>query len=457
MRGPRRHGGSLAAAFAGVGTALVFACDAAAGEQDASAARAGLIDGSRWSLLNRSVHERRDYRHGDTSNGGRNIGLPRSQRSSYAEEWGYGLIGTFESGFTPGLIGLGLDAHVHLAENLAGDDYRVGKIRMLPVDDAGYSQDNIARGGAAFKLRVSSTVLKVGEQRAATPVFSASDSRLLPETMRGWLLSSKARADLVLHAGRFTGSTDRHARSTNNPLIVNYLSPDVRRGETFDLAGATWKAPGALSLSAYHGRLRDTWRTSYLGAQYRIPLQEKRALAMSLHVYASKDTGRALAGRIANTTGSVMATYHAGAHALGLGWQKVAGDTPFDYASRGAIWLGNAMPLSDFNAPREQSWQVRYEANASGVAPGLRVGAAYVRGSGTDGSRTPADGGYAWLGYGKGGRHWTRDLWARYTLQQGPARGLTLMIRYGVHRSNAAQAELDADQVRLSAEYPLGG
>ncbi|WP_390341869.1 OprD family outer membrane porin [Variovorax boronicumulans] len=417
----------------------------------------GFIEDTRWHVLQRSVYEHRSYLHGDRSNGGRNASLPRARRSDHAQEWGYGVMGTLASGFTPGWIGFGVDAHASLARSLDGDDLRVGKIRMLPVDGAGYAQDGIARGGVALKARISATVLTVGEQRVKTPVFSASDSRLLPETMRGWLLTSREFDMLTLQAGRFTGSTDRHARGTNHPLIVNYLDPKSPRGDVFDFAGGTWKGSASLSLTAYVARLQDTWRTGYLGAQYTVPLEDKRALSFDLHVYRSKDTGRALAGPVDNTTASLMTSYTHGPHRVGLGWQKVAGDTPFDYVTRGAVWLGNAAQLSDFNAPHERSWQLRYEVDAARWgAPGLSLGAAYIRGSGIDGSRVPPRGGYAWLGYGQGGRHWERDLWLRYTVQQGSAKGLALLLRYGEHRNNKAQAELNTRQIRVALEYPIG-
>jgi len=456
-RGPllrRPAAGSCGAAL----LALLAPLAAAAAEAPAREAGGGFVEDTRWSLLNRTVYERRDYQNGARSNGGRNAVLPRAQRSDHAEEWGYGLMGSVESGFTRGPVGFGADAHAYFAQNIEGDDFRVGKIRMLPVDGQGYAQDGIARGGAALKARVSSTVLKVGEQRAKAPIFSSSDTRLLPETMRGWLLTSSEFDKLTLQVGHFTGSTDRNARGTGNPLTVNYLNPKSPRGDAFDFAGGTWKGVPDLSLTAYLGRLKDTWRTGYLGADYTVPLQDRRALHVDLQAYHSKDTGRALAGAIDNTTASLMTTYSHGAHRVGLGWQKVAGDTPFDYVTRGAIWLGNAAQLSDFNAPHEQSWQLRYELDAAawGV-PGLKLGAAYIRGSGIDGSRVPANGGYAWLGYGKDGRHWERDLWARYTVQSGAAKGLAFLLRYGVHRANAAQAELDANQIRVAVEYPLNG
>ena len=85
------------------------------------------------------------------------------------------------------------------------------------------------------------------------------------------------------------------------------------------------------------------------------------------------------------------------------------------------------------------------------------LSAAYVRGSQIDGSRVDPRGGYAYLGYGKGGKHWERDLEARYVVQSGVAKGTTLSLRHNVHRGNKAQAELDTDQIRLAVEYPLAG
>jgi len=452
----RRHpaaGRFCSAAFAVLSTAALAA------EGEAQQAQAGgFAEDTRWRARQRSVYESRHYLGGDRSNGGRNAALPKARRSDRAQEWGYGLMGTVESGFTRGWIGFGTDAHVSLAQNLAGDDFRVGKIRMLPVDRAGYAQDGIARGGVALKARISSTVLRFGEQRVSTPVFGSSDTRLLPETMRGWLLTSNEIDQLTLQAGRFTGSTDRNARGTGNPLVVNYLDPKSPRGDAFDFVGGTWKGVPSLSLTAYLGRLKDTWRTGYLGASYAVPLEARRALAFDLQLYHGKHTGRALAGAIDNTTASLMTTYSHGPHRVGLGWQKVAGDTPFDYVTRGAIWLGNASQLSDFNAPRERSWQLRYEVDAaSWGAPGLTLGAAYIRGSGIDGSHVPARGGYAWLGYGKDGRHRERDLWLRYTVQEGSAKGLAFLLRYGVHRNDKAQAELNTRQIRVALEYPMGG
>ncbi|MEG0637027.1 MAG: OprD family outer membrane porin, partial [Pseudomonas sp.] len=108
--------------------------------------------------------------------------------------------------------------------------------------------------------------------------------------------------------------------------------------------------------------------------------------------------------------------------------------------------------------PNERSWQARYDLDlARWGLPGLALSAAYVRGSQIDGSRVDPRGGYAYLGYGQGGKHWERDLETRYVVQAGAAKGLTISLRHNLHRGNTAQAELDADQLRLALEYPFDG
>lgn len=56
--------------------------------------------------------------------------------------------------------------------------------------------------------------------------------------------------------------------------------------------------------------------------------------------------------------------------------------------------------------------------------PGLSLTALYVRGFDIDGSRVDPRGGYAYLGYSRGGKHWERDLEARYVVQSGKAKGM---------------------------------
>jgi imipenem/basic amino acid-specific outer membrane pore len=416
----------------------------------------GFVQDSAWSLLNRTVYDHREYRHGARNSAARNAYKPRDERNGYAEEWAYGLMGTLQSGFTQGLIGVGVDTHAYLGTQLDSGGGRAGKARLLGLDNQGHPKDEFSRGGAALKLRLSSTVLSYGEQRVKTPVFSSSDSRLLPETATGLFLSSNEFAALKLVAGHFTDSTDRNASSHDQGLVVNYSN--AVKGKTFDLAGMVFTPAKNLNLSLYSSRYEDTWNQHYLGSTFLQTLGEKRSLALNLNLYRTLDKGKSLSGRIDNTTWSLMSTYTQGPHGFSLGYQKVDGNTPFDYVTRGAIFISNAVQLSDFNAPNEQSWQARYDLDITPWGlPGLSMSAAYVRGSQIDGSHVDPQGGYAWLGYGQGGKHWERDLEMRYVVQGGAAKGTTLSLRHNVHRGNTAQAELDTDQIRLAVEYPLTG
>lgn len=416
----------------------------------------GGVEDSSWTLLNRSVYDHREYRHGGRNGGARNAFKPRAERNGYAEEWAYGLMGSFQSGFTRGTIGVGVDAHLYYGRKLDSGGGRAGRARLLGIDNEGHVKDDMGRGGAALKLRASSTTLSYGEQRVKTPVFGSSDSRLLPETASGFFLRSREFEDLTLVAGHFTESTDRNATSHDRGFVVNYS--DGRQGDSFDLVGLQYDGIPGLSASLYGSRYEDSWTQHYLGASYRHELGEARSLAFNFDLYRTTDSGEALSGRIDNTTWSLVSRYASGPHGFSLGYQQVDGDTPFDYVTRGAIWLGNAAQLSDFNAPNERSWQLRYDLSLAAFGlPGLSLSAAYLRGAGIDGSRVDPHGGYAYLGYGRGGKHWERDLEARYVVQGGAARGLAFSLRHNLHRGNEAQAELDIEQIRLALEYPLDG
>ncbi|MCV2218989.1 OprD family porin [Thauera sp. Sel9] len=426
-------------------SALAVSMQAHAGAQDEAK---GFVEGASLKMQNRLLYERLNYQHGDTTR------VVKGPRSDKAEEIGYGLMLNFESGYTQGTVGFGVDAHAYGGLNLGADPDTVrSNPRYLARDDDDL-KDAFGRAGAVVKLRFSNTELKYGEMRTKNPIFHSSDTRLLPETNRGWLLSSNEIKSLSLQAGRFTQWADRNSRKNGGELLANYSGVN---GNSFTFAGGNWTTPVAgLSLSGYYGRYEDVWNTAYLGGFYKMALADKQSLSFSLNLYRNTDTGKAKAGKVDNTTWSLMSTYAFGVHKLGLGYQKVDGDTPFDYVNRGSIWLENAMQISDFNAPNEASWQLKYDVDLGQmVTSGLTAGVAYTRGSDIDYRRMNSV--YTnFLGApGSGGKHWERDMIVRYTVQEGKAKGLALQLRYSAHRANKAQGELSVDQIRLVAEMPL--
>ena len=417
-----------------------------AGSQDDAK---GFAEGSSLNLLNRLFYEQLDYQRGSTTRT-----VAGGPRSNEARESAYGLMLNYTSGYTRGVVGLGLDAHAYGNVNLGSDADTVRSTPRYIAKDGNDLKDSFGRAGAALKLRVSSTELKLGEMRTKNPIFNSSDTRLLPETNRGWQITSADIPTLSLQAGRFTKWADRNARKNGGDLLANYSGVNA---DAFAFAGGTWATPvNGLSLTGYWGQYEDVWNTWYLGSFYKMALAGKQSLSLSLNVYRNTDTGKALAGKVDNTTWSLMSSYAFGPHKIGLGYQKVDGDTPFDYVNRGSIWLENAMQLSDFNAPHEASWQIKYDVDLGQIiTPGLSAGIAYTRGSSID-YRNAGNVYNGYLGTGSaGGKHWERDVLVRYTVQQGQAKGLALQLRWGMHRANAAQGELNVNQVRLLAEMPV--
>ena len=425
---------------------LCFVGPALAGAQDTAT---GFVAGAHLQLQNRYVFEQLDYRNGSSfraTNGERG--------KTQARESGYGLMLNYQSGYTQGLIGLGLDAHAYGGINLGTEADAARATPRYVAKDGQDLTSSFGRAGGALKLRVSSTELKIGEMRTRNPIFHSSDTRLLPETNRGWQITSADIPTLALQAGRFTAWADRNSRKNGGDLLANYSGANAG---SFSFAGGAWTTPVKnWSLSSYIGQYEDHWNTWYLGSFYKHDLAPRQSLALNFNLYRNRDTGQARAGEVNNTTFSLMTSYATGVHKFGLGYQKVHGDTPFDYVNRGSIWLENAMQLSDFNGANEASWQVKYDIDlATLLTPGLSAGVAYTRGTGIDYRRLTSV--YRnYLGYsGSQGRHWERDMLLRYTVQQGAAKGLALQLRYGVHRVNRAQGEANIDQIRLLAEMPV--
>ncbi|WP_053269344.1 OprD family porin [Pseudomonas chlororaphis] len=413
---------------------------AAQGAQDTP----GFLEGASLEVLSRNFYLNNDYR------------SPTPAGKSYKQEWAQGFIASFESGFTPGTIGVGLDAHGFLGLKLDGGKGHSGT-GLLPLDHDGRSEDSYSSAGGALKFKASRTTLALGEMTVATPVFDTADKRLQPEYASGLLLSSRELEGLDLQAGHFSAFKNQDA-STAKGDFSGYGA--TTRHASIDFIGADLFAGQALGGALYASELSDTWRQYY--ANLHASLGQ---LFLDGNLYRTRDQGQAAAGAIDTTAYSLSGKYRIDAQAFTLAYQKVHGDTPFDFVGGDSIYLANSIKYADFNGPGERSWQARYDLDLGALGiPGLSFMARYVSGRGIDGSHAPQGGAYNPFDsasgtyspqQGRGGRHWERDLDLHYIVQSGPAKDLSLQLSHVSHRANAAQAGDDIDRLYIVIQYPL--
>ncbi len=400
----------------------------------------GFVEDGSLILKNRNFYYNLDDRSSNT---------PGESKQSYSEEWAHAIITNFESGFTEGTVGFGVDAYGMFGVKLDSGGGRAGT-GLLPADSDGGSQDNYGEAGGAVKARISNTVLKYGEMETAFPVFDTADSRLLPETTTGFLLTSNEIENLEVNAGHFTAFNNR--ASTNSADITSGYA-GVMDG-SFDFVGGAYTVNDDLSFSLYGSELEDTWRQYYGNATYGIPFSDTSSLGFNLNVYHTADHGDEKLGNISATFWSLATTYTLGAHAFTVAYQRNNGDTPFDYIGGDSIYVASSY-WSDFNAPNERSWQVRYDVDLGEyVVPGLKAYAAYVRGSDIESSDNAA---YAAAGWSDmdDAKHFERVLGTSYTVQEGAAKDLSFTLIHNMHRGSGGQIDGDIDRVRLIVEYPL--
>ncbi|MBD8604187.1 OprD family porin [Pseudomonas sp. CFBP 8771] len=398
----------------------------------------GFVEDSHLDVLLRNAYISRDYKHGGQDKA----------------EWGQGVIAKFNSGFTQGTVGVGVDAFGLYALRLDGGTGRAGAggidffKRGGTSDDPSSAPHDLARAGAAVKVRISNTVIKYGDQMPALPVLNFDDSRLLPESFTGTLITSKEINGLVLNAGRFTQEARKSAEARDSGGL-----------KKIDVYGGSYQFSDSLTGALYASDVEDRLKKQYVNLNYVLALPSEQSLTFDFNGYRShldKDYASTLGTGQDNKIWSLAATWAFGPHSLTLAHQRSTGDTGYNYGfyqnaggvgdGGSTIFLANSY-WSDFNAEDEVSWQLGYgiDFRTFGV-PGLTYKVAYVRG---DNIRTPTGDGQE------------REIFnqVQYVVQNGPAKDLTLRLRGSWLRTSdnvrASGYNDDGNEVRAFVEYPI--
>ncbi|WP_415771294.1 OprD family porin [Pseudomonas sp. LB3P38] len=385
----------------------------------------------------------------------------RLQQTDDNIEWGQGFLGLFESGYTQGTVGFGVDAHAMLGLKLDGGGGTDGS-SILPISDGnGKAPGSFSTTGGTLKMRAFDTELKAGDLFLTNPVIAGGETRMLPQTFRGVSLTNHSFDGWMIEGGQ-ASFTKPYNQSGHTRIGTSYGSlADGDESRHLNWAGVAWSGLPGLTSSLYASELKDIWNQYYYDLDYTYALNNLVSLNPGLHAYHTQDTGNALLGNIDNNTYSLHFTVGVGNHSVTAAYQRVNGNTPFDYISQGdSVYLDNSQQYSDFNGPNERSWKLKYAYDFVGLGlPGLTSAMSYSRGELDLTKVDPDSPGYAsWYSAdGKNAKHWERDIDLKYVVQGGKAKNLALRLQWATNRGGNGYGALDqdTDEYRVIVDYPL--
>ncbi|WP_313731363.1 OprD family porin [Pseudomonas sp.] len=391
--------------------------------------QAAFFEDSTATFETRNMYFNRDFRDGT------------SAQQSKRDEWAQGFMLNFESGYTDGTVGFGLDALGMLGIKLDSSPDRTDT-GLLPTHDDGKAANEYSKLGLTGKIKVSSTELKVGTLIPELPTLQPNDGRILPQTFEGGLVTSREIKHLTFTGGRLEKVKDRNDTNWEDLALNN---KNGRFGGTFsadhfDLAGVDYQFTDRITGSYHFAQLDDIYRQHFLGMVATQPWGPG-TFGADLRLAVSDDQGQAKAGKIDNTTVNGMLSYALGGHKVSAAYQHLSGDSAFPYIDGADPYLVNFVQINDFAGADERSWQVRYDYNFAALGvPGLTFMTRYINGDNV----SRAD--------GSEGKEWERNTEFKYVVQSGPLKNVAVRLRNATFRSNFAR---DADEVRLLVSYSV--
>lgn len=370
----------------------------------------GLFDDSKLTLDSRILSYNRDWRTGTGASFGRETASLTQLK--------------FQSGYTPGPVGFGLDLTGMAAVRLDSSKAHSGV--LLKRDDDNDAYDVAGKVMPTLKVKVSNTVINAGSMISYLPVL-LYDGAVLPQVYRGARVSSQEIPGLTLNAGHFTEVMNR-STTTYEPIqlaTTNGRYKAIGTRENFDYAGGEYKFQGlGLNTRYYYARFEDVYNQQFFGATKGWDLAQGN-LTADVRVFNSKDDGNQLGGKVDNLLYSGLVSYAVGAHKVSASYQRSTGDTAFPYISGTDPYLTNYQLIGTFSEIGERSWKGQYDYNFRNLGvPGLTVSNMYISGDGIE--RT----GYT-------GREWERNTDTTFAFDShGPLKNFRLKWRNGTYRSN---------------------
>ncbi|MGG2399454.1 OprD family porin [Pseudomonas sp. SH1-B] len=437
---------------------LALAVALAALATEASAA--GFIEDSKVDLTLRNLYFDRNAKNTDNNN-------------AEVAEWGQGFILNFQSGFTEGTVGFGVDAIGLLGVKLdsGGRTDKVGRERnpgqLFPLDGDNSAVDDYSKAGVTAKARISKTELRIGTLQPKLPVVSFNDGRLLPQLFEGGQITSNEIDGLTLTAGQLEHAKGRSSTDSRGLSIAG--ANNATTGQfvnTFYFAGGDYKLSKDLTAQYYYGNLEDFYKQHFLGLVHNWGLGGGNLKTDLRYFYSDSDgkngsaSGRAegyrsngywragdsKTGEVDNRTWSALFTYSHSGHELSAGYQQVSGDSAFPFLDQGdgsTSYLITDRQIGKFQNAGERTWLAgyAYDFGKLGV-PGLKASLVYLSGDNIDKAQGED-------------KEWERDIRLDYTLQDGALKGLGFSWRNASFRSSTTATDLDENRLYVTYSLPL--
>ncbi|MDD2055417.1 OprD family porin [Pseudomonas putida] len=367
----------------------------------------------------------------------------RGTEPSRAQEWAQGFILNLKSGYTPGTIGVGVDAIGTLGLKLDSGKGRVNT-GLLPVQEDGDAADDYSRLGVALKLRAAKTELRVGELQPNLPVLTFSDIRLLPPSYQGASLVSNDIDGLTLQGGRLRSTSLRNESGDDKlQAMLGHVPKRAVSSDAFNYAGADYAFNSKrTTASVWYAQLEDIYQQRFYGLKHTQPVGNW-VLGANLGYFDAREDGRKLLGRVDNQAFFSLLSAKRGGHTFYVGYQGMYGDSAFPRVFANITPLGNEVPTYEFAYTDERSWQARYDYDFAALGvPGLTTTLRYISGDNVD------------TGKGYEGKDRERDLDIGYVVQSGTFSGLGIRVRNVMARSNY-RTDIDENRLILSYTWTL--
>ena len=417
------------------------------------AAASGFIDDSKATLDLRNFYLNQDT---------------RNAKGASDREWGQAFMFNYQSGFTEGVVGLGLDLQELYGVRLDASG-RAGKVgedntpgSVFPLSD-GKAANDFSKTGVTGKVRISQTQLKVGTLMPRVPVLMYEDGRLLPQTFRGYQVDSKDLKDFNLVAGKIEQVLDRNSSNGQGLSIAGANDPvKGTSSNQFYYGGVDYAVSKQMQLQYYYANLENFYQQHFFGLvhNWQLPVGQFKSDLRYFHSTSdgknSSAAGRAEGyvssgyygpgvnnGKVDNNLWSALFTYSLQGHSVSLGYQKTTGESDFPHINQGqgrSVYLiTNSQSLKFVNAGEQATVaSYAYDFANLGVA-GLKTSVTYIHGSHI---RTA----------GRDNTEWERDVRVDYVIPAGAFKGLGFMWRGAVLRGNDSA---DKDEARLMVSYSI--